>query len=321
MWRFKWHIAIIYIALIAVVLIAIFTGLLDASQAGKVPNLVWFLVACLLLITTIIMLSNILKILDSLNETNTKFERMIASLEKVRAQLSEVNHSARLSDMAKSIAFRDTDRQSLREAVFEKLQQRNFKAAYEIIDDIERRGGFAGLAEELRAQAEQHRGATETERMSQSLAHIEELFGDYQWLEAHAEIERLIQAYPNAERPKQMRQRMLEKREERKRILLNAWDDAVRRHATDRSLEILKELDTYLTPAEAVDLQDAARDVFKDKLHNLGVQFSLAISGEQWDKALEVGEQITRNFPNSRIAVEIREKMDVLRQKMGIQRS
>jgi len=62
-------------------------------------------------------------------------------------------------------------------------------------------------------------------------------------------------------------------------------------------------------------LKEAARNVFKDKLHNLGVQFSLAVSGEQWGKAIQIGREIIRDFPNSRMSAEIRERMDVLKQK------
>ncbi|MGA1980808.1 MAG: hypothetical protein ABSG99_09685, partial [Sedimentisphaerales bacterium] len=83
--------------------------------------------------------------------------------------------------------------------------------------------------------------------------------------------------------------------------------------ATDRSLEILRDLDQYLTPNEGLALQEAARDVFRTKLHNLGVQFSLAVSGRQWAKALETGNEIIRDFPNSRMAEEIREKLDILK--------
>jgi len=71
----------------------------------------------------------------------------------------------------------------------------------------------------------------------------------------------------------------------------------------------------YLTPNEGLALQEAARDVFKTKLHNLGVRFSLAISGKNWAEALRIGSEITRDFPNSRIADEIREKWNVLEQK------
>ena len=98
-------------------------------------------------------------------------------------------------------------------------------------------------------------------------------------------------------------------------MLLAAWDDAVKRQDTDRSLEILRELDLYLTSNEGLALQEAARGVFRNKLHNLGVEFSLAISGRQWSQAIETGAQIIRDFPNSRMAEEIHEKWDALKQR------
>jgi hypothetical protein len=116
-----------------------------------------------------------------------------------------------------------------------------------------------------------------------------------------------------------MRQQLLDHKEERKRILMAAWDDAVQQGETDRSLEILRELDMYLTPNEGLALQEAAKDVFKTKLHNLGVQFAMAISNKEWDEALEVGQQIIRDFPNSRMSTEIKEKLDVLRQNVEVQ--
>jgi tetratricopeptide (TPR) repeat protein len=153
--------------------------------------------------------------------------------------------------------------------------------------------------------------------MNQVIEHIKILFEDCQWAKASTHVEKLIKAYPDSEKAKAMRQQLLDKKEERKKILLNAWDDAVKRRATDRSLEILKDLDQYLTPNEALALQEAARDVFKNKLHNLGVQFSLAVSGKQWDKAVEIGRQIISDFPNSKMSGEIRERMDILKQKVG----
>ncbi|MBA7645497.1 hypothetical protein ES703_53255 [subsurface metagenome] len=98
--------------------------------------------------------------------------------------------------------------------------------------------------------------------------------------------------------------------------MLTAWDDAVKRQATDRSLEILRELDLYLSPNEGLALQEAARDAFRTKLHNLGVQFSLVVSARQWARALEIGQQIVRDFPNSRMADEIRGKLDILKQRV-----
>ena len=319
LWRFKRHIIIIYIALLAVVLLTLFTSVFQTSQPGSIPQLVWLLAALVFLIAVIIILSKVFVILDALQENGAKLERIAEALEKNRSVLVQINQSTRLSETARAIAFRDADRQSLREAVFDKLQQHDFDTTYEIIDEIAHSTRHQELAEQLRAEADRYRGATDAERANQTIAHIEKLFERYQWAKASAQIERLIKAYPDSEKAKAMRQKLLDKKEERKKILLTAWDDAVKRQATDRSLEILRELDLYLTPNEGLALQEAARDVFRNKLHNLGVQFSLAVSGKQWDKALRTGQQIIRDFPNSKIAEEIHEKMDILKQKVAQQ--
>jgi outer membrane protein assembly factor BamD (BamD/ComL family) len=57
------------------------------------------------------------------------------------------------------------------------------------------------------------------------------------------------------------------------------------------------------------------RLVFKEKLNNLGKQFSNAVQDHKWREAIDVGDTIVRDFPNTRIAQEVREKMDLLRQR------
>jgi len=318
-WQLKWHIAIIYVALIVVVLLTFLTDIFRTSEPGSIPQVVWLLAAVVFLITLIIMLSRVFKILESIQENGSRMERVVETLEKTRAALAQINQTIRLSETAKAIAFRDADRQSLREAVFDKLQQQDFEATGQIIDEIANRAGYKELAEQLRVQAKRYQDATDQERVNQVIEHIERLFENYEWARASVQIERLIKAAPKSEKAKAMRQRLLDKKEERKKILLTAWDDAVKRQATDRSLEILRELDSYLTANEGLALQEAARDVFRTKLHNTGVQFSLAVSGRQWSKALQIGQQIVRDFPNSRMAGEIREKMDILKQRVGQQ--
>jgi len=321
LWRFKWHFVIICIVLIAVVLLAVFTNVFQTPEEGEMPQLVWLLAILVLLATVILILSKTFKILSSLAENGAKLEKITETLEKNRSVLTQINQNTRLGEAAKAIAFRDADMQSLREAVFDKLQQQDFDTTYEIIDEIARRVEYKGLAEQLRTQANNYRDATDAERVNQVIAHIEKLFESSQWAKSSAQIERLIRDFPKSENAKAMRQKLLDKKEERKKILLNAWDDAIKRQATDRSLEILRELDLYLTPNEGLALQEAAKDVFRNKLHNLGVQFSLAVSGKQWKKAIEAGEQIIRDFPNSRMAEEIHEKWDILKQKVKQQDS
>lgn len=310
--QFKWHIIIGGIVIIAVVLL---TALVKNPAVQRILNHIWFVAGLGILFAVTVLLTKAVRLLALIGQNRQKLDKIADSIEKNRDLLEHINQSARLSEKAKSIAFHDTDRQALREAVFEKLQQMDFDGTYEIINEIATSTAYQTLAAQLTEQADKYRDATDQERINQVISHIEKLFETYQWTKASAYTERLIKAEPTSDKAKMMRKRLIEKKQERKKVLLKTWDDAVKREDTDGSLEILKELDFYLTPNEGLALQEAAKDVFKNKLHSLGVKFSLAVSEKQWINALEAGGQIIRDFPNSRMAEEIRGKWEILRQK------
>jgi hypothetical protein len=265
--RFKWHVVIICVALVIVVVLTLFTNIFQKSQTDLLRQRVLLLGVLVILCAILAMLSRVFKILDALRDNSIKLEEVTSVLEKISSGLTQINHSTRVSETAKAIAFRDADRQSLREAVFDKLQQQEFSAAEEIINEIAKRPEYKELAEQLRAQTNRYHDATDQERLNQVIAHINKLLDDCQWGRASAQIEGLIKANPDNEQAKAMRQVLLDKKQERKRILLAAWDDAIQNQETDRSLEILKELDQYLTPNEGLALQEAARDAFRTKTH------------------------------------------------------
>jgi hypothetical protein len=316
-WQYKWHIAIIVVVVAGALALSIFTKVLETSDS--VRQLLMLMGGLIFLIALLTMLSRVSRIVSTLNENSTRLEEASKAMESIRDGLLQINHTSRISDAAKAIAFREDDKRSLREAVFERLKQNDFYGAYEIVDEIENHSTYRLLAEELRRQVDNYRNASQEERIDQAVAQVEKLFDACQWVKASLQIESLIRSNPASDKLKALRQKLVERKEERKRILLAAWDDAVTRQETDRSLEILRELDMYLTPNEALALQEAAKDVFRTKLHNLGVQFALAVSDKHWSNALEIGQQIVRDFPNSRMSVEIREKLHVLRQNVQMQ--
>jgi hypothetical protein len=301
------------VTIFAIVALIVVANVFNVKLAEEILPAVWVFLAIIFIGTLVVILMTLLKILDAIEGASPKEEKVGDELEKIREIVRQVNQATRLSETAKTIAFRDADAQALREVVFDKLQQKDFDAAYEIIDEISHRIGNTKLADELHIQADKYRDSNDMERMLQSITHIEQLIDEHQWAKASAQIERLIREYPGQDKALAMRQRLMDKKEERKKVLLNAWDDAVKRQLTDRSLEILRDLDQYLRPNEGLALQEAARDVFRTKLHNLGVQFSLAVSGKQWARAFDTGMEIIRDFPNSRMAEEIREKIDILK--------
>ncbi|UCC97648.1 MAG: hypothetical protein JSW66_17610 [Phycisphaerales bacterium] len=319
--RFSWHTFVVGLALVIVVVLVLFTDIFAKPQTDLLRQLILMLGALVILSALLAMLSRLFKILDALKDNSARLKEVAGALENISTELTHINHSTRVSETAKAIAFRDEDRQSLREAVFDKLQQQDFDAANEIIGEIARRPEYKELAEQLRVQARRYHDATDQERMTQVIAHIERLLDTCQWAKASVQIEGLIKAHPDNERAKAMRQILLDKKRQRKRVLLAAWDDAVKAQETDRSLDILKELDFYLSPNEGLALQEAARDVFRTKLHNLGVQFAIAVADKQWVGALEIGQQIMKDFPNSKMSEEIRDKLDVLRQNVQMQSS
>jgi hypothetical protein len=316
-WQYKWHIAIILVIVGGALALSVFTRAFEATDSVRQSLLLAG--ALIFLIALLTVLARVSRIASTLNENSARLEEASKAMESIRDGLLQINHTSRISEAAKAIAFREDDKRSLREAVFERLKQNDFNGAYEIVDEIENHSSYRLLAEELRRQVDNYRNASQEERIDQAIAQVEKLFDACQWVKASLQIESLIRSNPTSDKFKALRQKLVERKEERKRILLAAWDDAVTRQETDRSLEILRELDMYLTPNEALALQEAAKDVFRTKLHNLGVQFALAVSDKHWSNALEIGQQIVRDFPNSRMSVEIREKLHVLRQNVELQ--
>jgi tetratricopeptide (TPR) repeat protein len=320
LWQIKWHFWFV-IVVVAAAAVGIATQIV--AQSVKSPPAMQILVntgQILYALTLLVVIFGVLVLLYELvqksNASDEKLEILTQLLNRNRNLLAQVSHGVQLSEAAKAIVFRDMDRQSLREAVLEKLHQQDFDDTYAIIDNIAQRRGYEELAKQLRAEADIYRNATEEERLNQVIAHINRLCELYQWGKAAEQIERLLKSYGDSPRVQELPQMLADKKENHKRELLAEWDDAVKRQATDQSLEILRELDAYLTPNEGLALQESARDVFRTKLHNMGVQFSLAVTGKRWAQAVETGEQIIRDFPNSRMAQEIRDKMDVLKSKI-----
>jgi len=320
LWRFSWHFLFVLLVLLAVA-----TGTCGAIIAHAAPEqsrtalglwvigAVSFVLAVLTGFFAILLLTH--ENVKSIKDNAEKLDNTVEMVTRNRNLLGQIAQGVRLSDAAKEIAFRDTDRLELAEAVLARLHQHDFDTTYAMIDAMAERTAYKDLAEHLRRTTDKYRNATEEERVNQIVAHVDKLCEQSHWSQAAAVIERFITTFPHSEKAKAMPARLHRQKARRKRELLAAWDNAVKRQETDRSLEILKELDQYLTPTEGLALQESASSVFRTKLHNLGVQFSLAVSERQWQTALETGQQIVRDFPNSRMAHEIRSKMDILHER------
>ena len=238
-----------------------------------------------------------------------------AKVDQIAAAVSRMSEQQLLSDRAKTIAYRDKERDALRRAIQEDIARQEWDLAMRLADDIEREFGYKAEADRFRAEIRQKCEECARKQLDDGLVAIDRHTRAEQWNNALREAEKLMSAFPSNERVRNLPYEIEERRQTHKRQLVESWHEAVARHDVDGSIEILKQLDTYLTPKEAESLQETARGIFREKLNSLGKQFAVAVQDHRWHDALNVGDQIVRDFPNTRIAQEVREKMDVLRKR------
>lgn len=243
--------------------------------------------------------------------------RLTDRLQELSIALGDIKDNVMLSDRAKSVAYRDKDRDALRRAIREDIAKRDWEAALALADDMERIFGYR--QEAMRFREEIHRQQEDIARraINDGMAVIDRHCRAEAWSDALREAERLMAAFRGDPTVANLPQEIENRRQGHKKQLLDSWNDALNRRDIDGAIEILKRLDMYLTRAEAETMQDTVRNVFKEKLNNLKTQFTLAVQDHKWAEAVRVGETIVRDFPNSGIAREVKDKLDYLRQRAG----
>lgn len=257
----------------------------------------------------------LLKIESTLARQLTALRDMHEAMAKQLGQLEAVAENTRISDSAKSLARRDQELEALRAAIRNDIRNERWEAALSLIDEMEQRFGYKDEAERIREELDDARSDRIQSRLGEAIEMIESHFESYEWSRAQAEIDRLTKLFGNDPRVLRLPERMKLLREKHKELLRRSWDDAVRRNDTDHAIDVLRELDQYMSRDEAQALQDSARNVFKDKLLQLGVQFRFAVNEKRWSDALATGLELVRDFPNARMAHEVREVLDTLRER------
>ncbi|HVT80303.1 MAG TPA: hypothetical protein VHM90_06565 [Phycisphaerae bacterium] len=242
-------------------------------------------------------------------------DQLITAIENQSKALDAIREVSSLSDAAKQVAYRAKDLEALRAAIREDLQRGDFEAATMLVNEMERRFGYALEADKIREQIGHSSRASIDQRVRDTVEHVELLLSRYEWDDATRESDRLLRLFPTHVEARRLPAKIAMARDGHKRDLLKMWKEAVAKDDVDRSLELLRELDQYLSTAEAEAYKESARDVFRKKLQQLGVQFALHVHDKSWHEALRIGRQITDEFPNTRMAGEVRERLPILEEK------
>jgi tetratricopeptide (TPR) repeat protein len=238
-------------------------------------------------------------------------------LQEISTLLQLMSEQQLLSDRAKAVAYRGNDREALRRAIREEMNDKDWDAALVLANEMETQFGYTQEAAALRTEINNNRTEVIGRQITETVNLIDQHTRAERWNQALREADQLLHIYPNNEQVKRLPQEIENRRQGHKKQLLDSWKEAVARKDVDGSIEILKKLDLYLTPVEAEAMQETARGIFKEKLNNLKDQFSKSVHEENWNEAIRIGDTIMHDFPNSRIALEVKDTMEALRQRAG----
>lgn len=220
-----------------------------------------------------------------------------------------------LSEGAKRVLHRREERELLRRAIEQDIQAEDWDAAMVLVKELAERFGYRADAEEFRARVERVRAQNLDRKVIDSLGKLDEMIRNRQWAEAYSEAARINRLYPDSHRVDGLRERVDEARKRYRKELERRFLLSAQRNEIDQAMAMLRELDQYLTPAEAEQFQEVARGVISKSRENLGVRFKLMVQDHHWREAVDVGEQIIDEFPNTRMAQEVRDLLPVLRER------
>ncbi len=237
------------------------------------------------------------------------------------ALLREIARRLNMSELQRRVVDRQRDREALRQAILEDIRKEDYEAALALVDEMADTFGYVEEAEKYRQQIIDARARHREQMISHAVEHVHGLCHRRDWTKAKREVDRLGRLFPDDSRVQGLPRDVQQARAEHKRELERQFLHAAEVHDTDKAMQLLKELDTYLTPAEAEAYHETARGVIGQARENTAVRFRMAVSDRDWIEAMNVGEQIIREFPNSKMADEVRDMMDVLRERAGGQRA
>jgi len=239
----------------------------------------------------------------------------------VLTTLKEINNRLLISDSAKRIAYRQRDQEALRRAIREDIDQRDFNAALVLVNELGKTYGLLEESEKYRDEIREHR-EKELDRSVEAAANrLKELVEKHEFDKAYQEAKKFQRIYHDHNHANELPKRVMQAREQYKLNLEREFLKASERDDVNRAMILLKEMDKYLSEDEAAPFAETARGVIGQARENLGVRFKLAVQDKEWLQAVATGEQIIREFPNSKMADEVRDRLDLLRERAAGQQA
>jgi len=227
--------------------------------------------------------------------------------------LASINDRMLLSDRSKRVAYREQERNALRKYIREDIDRGDFEAALVLAEEMGDTFGYREEAEQFRDEILAAREAYVQRKVNEAVAALDQMLANHQWHRALTEASKIQRLYPDSPKVHGLETYVRDSFHQYKESLGRQLEQATQRDDVELAMELLREMDKYLTESEAANYREMARKIIARKRDNLGVQFRMAVQDKEWSRALRVGDQIIADFPNTKMAEEVKSKRDDLR--------
>lgn len=243
--------------------------------------------------------------------------RRVRSAGTVARALTQIQEHSMLSDNAKRVLFRDREVQMLHNAIEDDIARGDHHAAVALCKEMADVFGYREEAEAYRTRIVQLRQRQDELELHAALDQLDAALAERSWAGAYQLAARIRRLYPESHEVTELDLRIARAREQHKQMLEARFLEASDQDDPVTAMELLKELDRYLTRDEAHRLTQTAQGVITRYRDSLSAQFRRAVSEHRWADAAAVGETIIHEYPNSQMATEVRSMIEVLRGRAG----
>jgi hypothetical protein len=230
--------------------------------------------------------------------------------------LARILEASMLSDTAKRLIYREREMGLLRRTIEEDIDRGDFNSGLVLCRDMERLFGYTEEAEQLRHRVLLARNSQLAARIDEEVASVAAILDSGDLESAEEAGKRLKRMFPDSPGLHGLEARIRGAKLQAKRDLKARFMTAAARGDSRGAMSLLRELDHYLGHEEATEIQAVASGVITQHRESLSVRFKMAVSDHRWEEAIAAGEDIVEDFPNDRMAHEVREMLPTLQNRV-----
>lgn len=239
----------------------------------------------------------------------------IANPAELSDRLSRIDEHVMLSDGAKKLLYRDRELDLVRMMMEQDIAAGDHDAALRLVDELGTQFGRLEEAERNRTRIDSLRQAEVERRIAEGLQTIRRLLARSDWAGATQAADRLHRLLPDAPGLDGLANQIASARTRHSIEIETQMRDAHAEGRIDDAMRLLRELDRHLISGESSRVVDVAQAIIVSHRDLIGHRFRDAVSEKRWSASLELGESITRDYPNTRMAEEVAELLPTLRQR------